>query len=303
MNAIRYSTWGCILVTSVVLHLSGCSTSQSNKSAASDLQKALTFHAPFDGSADAAFARGDRTLYSAPSMKQAPVGTPGLPASGVVSLARGQGRFGDALHFHKKSPEMVFYRGEKNIDYQTQDWSGTVSFWLRVDPDKELEPGFCDMIQITPRAWNDAAFFVEFEKRTNSAPFRFGAYADFKVWNPENREWGKIPFNEKPLVTVDHPPFSGDRWTHVVFTFSNFNTKRNDGMAKLYLNGQFQGAVTGKEQTFTWDPGKCLIMLGLSYVGFFDDLAIFNRALTEPEIQTLHQLKEGTRSLGEPILN
>jgi hypothetical protein len=99
----------------------------------SDLKKALIFHAPFDGSTDAAFARGDRKLYSAPSMKHPRVGTPGLPANGVVSLATGQGLFGDALHFHKKAPEMVFYRGEKNIDYQTQDWSGTVSFWLRVD--------------------------------------------------------------------------------------------------------------------------------------------------------------------------
>ena len=106
---------------SFVLLISGCSATQRTDSALSDLRAALTFHAPFDGSTDAAFARGDRTLYSAPSMKHPRVGTPGLPASGVVSLARGQGLFGDALHFHKRVPEMVFYRGEKNIDYQTQE--------------------------------------------------------------------------------------------------------------------------------------------------------------------------------------
>ena len=45
----------------------------------------------------------------------------------------------------------------------------------------QLEPGFCDPVQITPRAWNDAAFFVEFEKRPESIPFRLGVYADLGV--------------------------------------------------------------------------------------------------------------------------
>jgi hypothetical protein len=230
-------------------------------------------------------------------MKHPRVGTPGLPAGGAVTHEKGQGRFGDALRFHKKVPEMIFFQGEKNLAYQARNWSGTVSLWLRVNPAEELAMGFCDPIQITPREWNDAAFFVEFEKRTNSIPFRLGAYADFKVWNPENREWAKIPFDEKPLLHVEKPPFGAGQWTHVVFTFSNFNTGRKDGVAGLYLNGKFQGALAEREQTFTWDPSKTLIMLGLSYVGYYDDLAIFNRALTEQEIALLNQLKDGVRSL------
>jgi concanavalin A-like lectin/glucanase superfamily protein len=168
---------------------------------------------------------------------------------------------------------------------------------LRVDPAAELAPGFCDPIQITPREWNDGAFFVEFEKRTNSIPFRLGAYADFKVWNPQNRDWNAIPFAEKPLVAVEQPPFSGDRWTHVVFTFDRFNTGKPDGVAKLYLNGELRGALSPREQTFTWDPSKTLVMPGLNYVGLFDELAIFNRALSDTEIQQLYQLEGGVRLL------
>ena len=262
------------------------------------LRDALTFHASFDGGTDAEFALGNPTIHWAPSMKHPRVGKPGLPESGVVTLAKGEGRFGDALRFQKKAPEMVFFQAEKNIAYQPRGWNGTVSLWLKVDAEKELAPGFCDPIQITSREWNDAAFFVEFEKRTNSIPFRLGAYADFKVWNPDNREWSKIPFEEKPLVHIQQPPFRGDQWTHVVFTFENFNSGRPDGVAKLYLNGQRRGTVSPREQTFTWEPAKTLIMLGLGYAGLYDDLALFNRALSEPEIQALHTLKDGVRSLG-----
>ncbi len=292
------SGMAAMFLTSVfAMLLSGCAHIGSSDATARHLADALTFHAGFDGSTDAAFARGDRRLYSAPNMKHPRVGQPGLPASGVVSIASGQGRFGDALRFHQKASEMVFYQALDNMAYRSNQWSGSVSLWLRVNPAAELAPGFCDPIQITPRDWNDAAFFVEFEKKTNSIPFRLGAYADFKVWNPQNRDWGKIPMEEKPLVHIENPPFDGQRWTHVVFTFENFNTGRPDGVAKLYLDGKLSGHVSPRVQTFTWDPSKTLIMLGLSYAGLYDELAIFDRALTAAEIAALHGLKDGVRSL------
>jgi hypothetical protein len=39
-------------------------------------------------------------------------------------------------------------------------------------------------------------------------------------------------------------------------------------------------------------------MLGLSYIGLWDELAIFNRALTAQEVGQLHRLKNGVRDLG-----
>ena len=284
-----------LAIAVLLLAWTGCSTPTRHRENA--LRQSLSFYASFDGKLDADFALGDPALYFAPSMKHPRVGTPGLPPSGAVTLAKGQGRFVDALRFNKKSAEMIFFKAERNVDYQTNRWQGTVSFWLRVDPATELAPGFCDMIQITPREWNDAAFFVEFEKRTNAIPFRLGAYADFKVWNPQNREWGKIPFAEKPLVHVEKPPFAGDRWTHVAFTFENFNTGRPDGVATLYLNGEFRGALSPREQTFTWNPSQALVMLGLSYIGLWDELAIFNRSLSAQEIKSLYELDGGVQTL------
>jgi len=285
-----------VVVAAVCLAAGGVSTYSADTSAPA-LRAALTFHASFDHGSDADFGAGDRKLYFAPSMKHPRVGQPGLPPGGHVSLVKGQGRFGDALRFHKKVSEMIFFQGETNIAYAKDNWSGTVSLWLKVDPEKELAPEFCDPVQITPRKWNDAAFFVEFEKRSNSIPFRLGAYADLKVWNPQNRDWNSIPMVEKPLITVDKPPFTGSRWTHVVFLFEHFNTGKPDGVAKLYLNGELHRVLSPREQTFTWDPSKALVMLGLNYVGMLDELAIFNRALADQEIRTLYQLKEGVGSL------
>ena len=251
------------------------------------LRQALTFHASFDGGVDAVHATGDPRLYSAPTLKQRQDATPGLPPDGQVQLAKGAGRFGDALRFTAKKSPVVFYRGAGNVAYAAKDWDGTLSFWLSTDPEGELEPGFCDPVQVTPRAWNDAAFFVEFEKRPDSIPFRLGVYADLAVWNPQKRVFADIPTHERPLVTVERPPFSRGTWTHVAVTFERFNTGRPDGVARLFLNGTPAGELIPRQQTFTWDPQQTVIALGLSYIGLLDELAIFNRALSEPEIKEL----------------
>jgi hypothetical protein len=183
------------------------------------------------------------------------------------------------------------------MDYLTNNWNGAVSLWLKLDPDEDLEPGYCDPIQITPRDWNDGAFFVDFSKDERPRHFRLDAFADRAVWDPLKRNWDAVPATERPMVTVTKPPFRRDRWTHVLFSFSNFNTGRNDGLAKLYLDGQWQGALAGHTQTFTWEPPKTLVMLGLSYIGLYDELAIFNRALTDQEVQAVYRLTGGVRSL------
>ena len=261
------------------------------------LRAALTFHASFDGSVDADFALGDRKFYNAPSMNKRADATVGLPTNTIVVAVRGEGRWGDALRFKDKSSTTVFFNAAKNVAYRNTNWSGTVSFWLSADPPGELKPGFCDPIQITPRAWNDAAFFVEFEKRPAGIPFRLGAYADFKVWNPTNRKWEDIPMTDKPLLSVDNPPFAKGKWTHIAFTFERFNTSAADGVAHLYLDGQPRGIISARTQTFTWDVDKSAVMLGLSYIGLFDELSLFNRALTAEEIARLHSVEGGVKSL------
>jgi hypothetical protein len=259
------------------------------------LAQALVFHAPFDSSVDAKYAAGDPRLYWSPTWARRQEAQPGLPPTDTTHAA-GAGRFGDALRFSRRGAPIVFYQGGANTPYRASDWNGAVSFWLSADP-AELSTGFCDPLQITPRAWNNGAFFVEFEKSAAAAPFRLGVYADFTVWNPTKRDFKEIPPEERPLVTVETPPFAKGRWTHVVFSWDSFNTGRADGVARLYLDGVPRGALTGRQQTFTWDPAETKIAMGLGYIGLFDELAVFNRSLTDAEVAALHTLERGIATL------
>lgn len=287
--------WFCALL--LLVTASACSSARKGEPSPDPLRKALTFHASFDHGPNADFSAGDPTLYWAPNMDQPRIGSPGLPTNGYVSIVRGEGRFGDALRFHRQVPDMIFFRALRNFPYEQKDWSGTVSLWLRLTPDEDLAPGYTDPIQITDKAWNNSAFFVEFTQDEKPRHFRLGAYPDYKVWNPTDQKWEEMPFSAKPLAAVTVPPFRRDRWTHVTFTFANFNTGRKDGVARLYLDGQLTAAIHEREQTFTWDPAKATVMLGLSYIGLFDELSIFKRALTPDEVRQLHRLPGGVRSL------
>ena len=262
---------------------------------AADLKSAITLHASFDQPQTATFAAGDATLYHAADMKKPSIA--GLPASQSVTHEPSKGKFGPGLRFNKKSPEAMHFKADRNIAYNTNNWSGTVSVWLSLTPDEDLEPGYTDPIQITSKQWDDAAFFIEFTRDEKPREFRLGAYADKKIWNPTNRDWNAIPFAEKPLIKVERPPFKRAEWTHIVWTFSNYNTGKTNGTTQLYLNGEPRGALTPREQTFTWNINEARIYLGLSYVGALDELTLFNRALTPAEDKQLHHLPNGVTPL------
>ncbi len=262
------------------------------------LRKALSFHASFDGQPDADFARGDKRIYTSPNFKRTEV-KPGLHRADV-SLAASKGMYGDALRFGKKDNAIVYFQADKNMPYRDKDWSGAVSFWLRLDPDKDLEPGFCDPIQITDKKWDDAAFFVDFTKDDKPRHFRLGIYADTKVWNPKGIKFEQVPVADRPLSEeITKPPFGADKWTHVLFTFTGLNTGKPDGGGKLYLDGKPVAGIRNRTITFTWDPARAVMMLGLNYIGLYDDLAVFDRALTDEEVSAIYRLDGGIRSLNK----
>jgi hypothetical protein len=259
-----------------------------------DLAKALTFHASFDRGYDADFALGDRRLYTASSYENRSDARPGI-GSPDVSIAPGKGRFGDALHFKKKNTKAIYYQAEKNVAYKNENWNGTVSYWLSLDPDKELEPGYCDPLQVTDEDYNDAAVWTDFTKDDSPRHFRLGVFGDLKVWNPKNLEPDQNPDFLQRLVVVKKPPFASGQWTHVAITFSRLGS--SSGLAKLYLNGHLQGTAQGIREPFTWDVARAAIRLGVNYVGLYDEVALFNRPLSDAEIQKLYQLKNGVGSI------
>ena len=127
--------------------------------------------------------------------------------------------------------------------------------------------------------------------------FRYAIRPLFPIWNPDNKAWADIPFEKRPMVQVEKAPFSREKWTHVVFTVENINDKTKAPRGKLYLNGKLQGSIEKWDLRFEWDSAKVLLVLGAAYVGYQDDLAVFDRPLTDTEVELLYKLKDGVREL------
>lgn len=267
------------------------------------LAAALTLHAPFDESFNATFATGDKTCYVSQDGKLV-----NTPSTDDVRLEPQAGRFGGAMHFTRKANEWPLFKDGGNLGYNDKNWSGSVSAWLRLDPDKDLEPGYCDPVQIIGEDTKRGFIFMEWSKDHTPRRFRYAIRPLFDIWNPMNVAWDAIPDDKRPMVQVERAPFSRDQWTHAVFTFENINDKSAVGsptedrktarqVGRLFLNGQPQGAIENWDMTFGWDPEQVRIVLGAAYVGHLDDLAVFNRALTDGEVRTLYGLAQGAAEL------
>lgn len=260
---------------------------QDSRQPAGSLKSALLLHASFDNGIDADFASGDGKLYTAPTGNRKEA-KPGLPEGDLVQHVKGDDKHGNVLKFTKKMKPVVFFQGEKNIGYQTKDWSGAVSLWLKLDPDKDLEPGYCDPMQFVAQGWGEGNMFIEFSKDHTPRHFRYALLPVTKHWNPTNAKWEEIPDAERPMVAVHKPPFTADNWTHVAFCFGNVNSGKKDTWGKLYLNGEYQGEFKGFDGVFNWDVSQSALALGLSYIGMINDVAVFNRPLNEAEVKTIY---------------
>lgn len=259
--------------------------------AAPSLAEALTFYAGFEDGLDAAYARGDRRIYSAPNYKELDKRSPGYWGS-TIEVAYDVGRTGHALRFNQKNTEAIFYTADQNVPFSSDSWSGTVSFWLSLDPAVDLEPGYCDPIQVTDSAYNDSALWVDFTK-DNPRQFRMGAFGELTAWKPEDEAKDDNTTFEARLVVVDEPPFATERWTHVAIVYHALGTA--EGSASLYVDGKLQGTAEGVSEAFEWAPGAGELRLGVNYVGLFDELSVFDRALTAEEIQKVFDAKGDPR--------
>jgi hypothetical protein len=257
-----------------------------------DLSRALTLHASFDSGLDADFSRGDKACYVLQGRELV-----GAAPTAEVRLAPAEGKFGGGLHFTKKNNFRPAYKDAGVLGYNDKSWSATVSVWLRLSPDQDLEPGYCDPVQIVGDDSKKGFIFLEWSKDETPRYFRYAIRPLFEIWNPTNVQWDQIPFDKRPMVQVANAPFSRERWTHAVFTLENVNDKTKPQSGRLYLNGDLQGAIEKWDLTFGWDPSRVLLVLGASYVGHMDDLAVFSRSLAPQEVKQLYGLAQGVREL------
>ena len=91
------------------------------------------------------------------------------------------------------------------------------------------------------------------------------------------------------MIDLAALPFNGEAWTHVVLTFERVNSSTETGTMKGFVDGEYLGTLEQENLTLHWQPEKVLMVLGRHYSGDFDDLAVFNRALTQAEVQALYE--------------
>jgi len=277
--------------TSVLLTLVLTSFTVAAQSAA-PLKQALTFHASFDQGLDADFSRGDKAC-----LVRGKQGTVPAALNEELKLVPDGGRFGGGLHFTKKGTTQPRFKDAGVLNYNATNWNASVSVWLRLDPDKDLAPGYCDPVQIVGDDTKKGFIFLEWSKDETPREFRYAIRPKVEIWNPNGLDWAKMTDAQRPAVNLRKAPFSREAWTHAVFSFANLNDKAKKPIGRLHLNGKLVGTIENWDLTLGWNPDAVALVLGAAYVGHLDDLAVFNRALTDAEVTQLHGLKTGVREL------
>ena len=255
------------------------------------LRRGLTFHAPFDAGFDAASSADD------PACRVRAGGKMVSPTPGPEMRLATDGKFGGCLVFPKKGAVRPEFAASRSLAYGTTDWSATVSVWLRLDPDQDLEPGYCDPVQIVGDDVKKGFIFLEWSKDHTPRHFRFAVRPIYHLWNPDAVGWEQIPDERRPMVKMEQAPFRRDRWTHVTFVLDHINEHAAPPRARLHVDGKPVGVIQGHDLTFGWDPAAIRLVLGAAYVGSMDDLAVWNRALSPEEITRLHALPGGVTTL------
>lgn len=259
------------------------------------LKKALTFHASFNNGLDADFSLGDKKIYTAPSYDELEKTKSGIHNPEII-LTAGKNNHGSALKFQNKNKSALFYRAENNVAFSDQNWSGTLSFWMKLIPGEDLEHDYCDPVQVTDKSYNNSAIWIDLSADCSPGQIRLGAFGILDSWNPGNIPNDKNPDFQKHLVVVENPPLKNDAWTHVLITYLNLGSSAG-GTTGLYLDGIFQGQTDLIKEPFEWNLAKGTLRLGVNYAGFLDEISVFNRPLINREIGELYQLELGASVL------
>lgn len=215
----------------------------------------------------------------------------------VVRFDPQGGRFAGGLVFaarnHGWAEDECRYRAAGNFPHAETAFDGTISLWLKGDPDKELSPEYpVDPFHISRHA-ADASFYLDLTRPNDwryGSPrkLRFGFYND----SPEQNM-----FVGGQLIVVGDLGWTDDRWHHVAACWRNANSGRADGSAALYIDGQLRGTMDGYEHQLTWNLDELTIGLGQRYVGVLDELLILDRALSAAEVGVLYKLQQPLTSL------
>lgn len=168
-----------------------------------ELASAMTFYASFEDGMDAAQARDDRRIYSAPSYGELADRGPWYWGQNV-STAHDSGAAGHALSFNGDLTQALFYSAVGNVSWSE---GGAISFWI--------QPGESagTPVSIAPVGDGGAGLAVTLDASELSVA----------VGGQQ--------------VTAKGGELQGEQWINVVVSIAN------GGEATLYLNGAEQGSA------------------------------------------------------------
>lgn len=246
------------------------------------LREHTCLYASFAASEHADFARGSKQAMLNPAVVRHDPQA-GRQGGAVVFSARDHGWAEDEFRFQAKD----------NFPYAAQGFEGTISLWLRGDPDAELHPDYpVDPFHISRHA-ADASFYLDLTRPNDwryGSPrkLRFGFYNDSPA---------RSMFEGGHLLVVGELGWSDGRWHHIVATWRNANSGQSDGYAEVFIDGVRRSWMEGYSHQITWDMSNMTIGLGQRYVGAIDELLILDRSLDAEAVAELYG-QPGTLSVG-----
>ena len=252
------------------------------------IRKAVTLYASFDEAVRADRGGGELTLSTRSNHPTEPgkfVFAKGFDAK-AFRVAKGKGVSGGALEAVDVLPNngRIFFPAKGNIAFNKGGWGGSVSVWVKTDPNELLKTKFCDPVQITQRGANNGGIWFDF----NDAKPR-DMRAGFFPAVPEGQKGASESDPDAPMVRVPKVGFKAADWHHVVLTWQNFDTGRKDARAALYIDGKLIGEVKDRPIAMDWDVEKAGIYIAVNYIGLLDEFAVFDRPLSADEIGLLHR--------------
>ena len=199
------------------------------------------------------------------------------------------GRTGGAMVFaardHGWAEDELTYSAHGNFPYSESSFEGTVSLWLRGDPDADLNDEYpVDPFHISRHA-ADGSFYLDLTRPNDSRygsprKLRFGVYGDSPAQDM---------FVGGQLLVVGELGWNDGKWHHVVATWQNTNSGRDDGRAAVYIDGVCRATMEGYRHDLTWDIDTLTIGLGQRYVGAIDELLILDVSLDDRQVAQLFE--------------
>ena len=104
----------------------------------------------------------------------------------------------------------IFFPAKGNIAYQKGGWAGSVSVWLKTDPNTMFKSRFCDPVQITERGASNGGIWFDFND-AKPRDLRMGTF-------PAVTAGGKpIAENDPaaPIIWLKGAGFKSSEWHHV----------------------------------------------------------------------------------------